>query len=82
MTAGPIDLTEDMVAIEQHWLEGQRLRAAGLFSDEEWSEHQAISYTGLMVLGIDGMSRVARRCVMEKSVSASRPFDSSSVSLD
>ena len=82
MTAGSIDLTEDMVAIEQHWLEGQRLRAAGLFSDEEWSEHQAISYTGLMVLGIDGMLRVARRCVMEKSVSASRPFDSSSVSLD
>ena len=82
MTAGSIDLTEDMVAIEQHWLEGQRLRAEGLFSDEEWSEHQAISYTGLMVLGIDGMLRVARRCVMENSVSASRPFDSSSVSLD
>ena len=65
MTAGPIDLTEDMVAIEQHWLEGQRLRAAGLFSDEEWSEHQAISYTGLMVLGMDGMLRVSRRLAME-----------------
>ena len=65
MTAGPIDLTSDMESIEQHWLEGQRLRAAGLFSDEEWSEHQAISYTALMVLGMDGMLRVARRCVME-----------------
>ena len=49
MTAGLIDLTGDMVAVEQHCFEGQRLRAAGLFSDEEWSEHQAISYTGLMV---------------------------------
>ena len=65
MTAGPIDLTSDMVAIEQHWLEGQRLQAAGLFTVDEWSAHQAISYTGLMVLGIDGMLRVARRCVME-----------------
>lgn len=65
MTAGPIDLTSDMESIELHWLEGQRLRAAGLFSDEEWSEHQAISYTGLMVLGMDGMLRISRRLAME-----------------
>jgi len=82
MTASPIDLTGDMVAIEQHWLEGQRLQAAGMFTVDEWSQHQAISYTGLMVLGMDGMLRVARRCVMEKSVSASNSFDSSSVRLD
>ena len=81
MTAGPIDLTSDMVAIEQHWLEGQRLQAAGLFTVDEWSQHQAISYTGLMVLGIDGMLRVARRCVMEESVSASSRADSSSLRL-
>ena len=60
MTAGPIDLTEDMVAIEQHWREGQRLQAAGLFTIDEWSEHQAISYTALMVLGMDCMLRVGR----------------------
>ena len=81
MTASPIDLTSDMVAIEQHWLEGQRLQAAGLFTVDEWSQHQAISYTGLMVLGIDGMLRVARRCVMEESVSASSLADSSSFRL-
>ena len=65
MTASPIDLMGDMVAIEKHWLEGQRLLAAGLFTVDEWSEHQAISYTGLMVLGMDGMLRVARRCALE-----------------
>ena len=38
MTASPIDLTGDMVAIEQHWLEVQRLQAAGLFTVDEWSQ--------------------------------------------
>ena len=70
MTASPIDLTGDMVAIEQHWREGQRLQAAALFTVDEWSEHQAISYTALMVLGMDGMLRVARRCVMEGMAAA------------
>ena len=65
MTASPIDLTGDMVAIEQHLREGQRFQAAGLFTVHEWSDHQAISYTALIVLGMDGMLRVARRCVME-----------------
>ena len=78
MTASPIDLTSDMVAIEQHWREGQRLQAAGLFTVDEWSEHQAISYTALMVLGMDGMLRVARRCVMESmaaGVESAVPLD-------
>ena len=70
MTASPIDLTGDMVAIEQHWREGQRLQAAGLFTVDEWSKHQAISYTALMVLGMDGMLLVARRCVMEGMAAA------------
>jgi len=81
MPASPIDLTSDMVAIEQHWLESQWLQAAGLFTIDEWSAHSAISYTGLMVLGIDGMLRVARQCLMEESVSVSSRSDSSSLRL-
>ena len=45
MAASPVDLTSDMQAIEAHWQEGQRLHGAGVFTDEEWSQHQAISYT-------------------------------------
>ena len=59
MAASPVDLTSDMQAIEAHWQEGQRLHGAGVFTDEEWSQHQAISYTGLIVLGLDGMKRLA-----------------------
>ena len=58
MAAAPTDLTSDMEAIEQHYAEGIRLRRAGVFTEEEWSQHQAISYTALMVLGIDGMRRL------------------------
>ena len=54
MAAAPTDLTSDMEAIEQHYEEGIRLRRAGVFTEEEWSQHQAISHTALMVLGIDG----------------------------
>ena len=81
MTASPIDLTGDMVAIEQHLREGQRFQAAGLFTVHEWSDHQAISYTALIVLGMDGMLRMGRCWVMEESVSASNIVDSSSLSL-
>jgi hypothetical protein len=28
------------------------------FTEEEWSEHQRITYVALMVLGIDGMNRL------------------------
>ena len=58
MAAAPTDLTSDMEAIEQHYEEGIRLRRAGVFNEEEWSQHQAISYTALLVLGIDGMKRL------------------------
>ena len=70
MAAAPTDLTSDMEAIEQHYAEGIRLRRAGVFNEEEWSQHQAISYTALMVLGIDGMRRLGTRCVMECAAAA------------
>ena len=35
------------------------------FTEEEWSEHQRITYVALMVLGIDGMQRLARACLLE-----------------
>ena len=35
------------------------------FSEEEWSEHQRITYVALLVLGIDGMQRMARACLLE-----------------
>ena len=65
MAAAPTDLTSDMEAIEQHYAEGIRLRRAGVFNEEEWSQHQAISYTALMVLGLDGMRAMARLCLLE-----------------
>ena len=65
MAAAPTDLTSGMEAIEQHYEEGIRLWRAGVFNEEEWSQHQAISYTALMVLGIDGMQRLARACLLE-----------------
>ena len=65
MAAAPLDLTSDMEAIEQHHAEGIELWADGAFTEDEWSQHQAISYTALMVLGIDGMQRLARACLLE-----------------
>ena len=65
MTAAPLDLTSDMALIEQHYEEGLRLHRAGVFTDAEWAEHQRISYVALMVLGIDGMQRLARACLLE-----------------
>ena len=58
MAATPLDLTSDMAAIAEHHEEGLRLRRAGLFTDEEWAEHQRISCVALLVLGIDGMRRL------------------------
>ena len=58
MAATPADLTSGMQAIEAHWQQGQRLHGAGELIDEEWSQHQAISYTGLIVLGLEGMKRL------------------------
>ena len=65
MTASPQDVTSDMALIEKHWREGLRLQRDGAFTLEEWSRHQAISYSGLLVLGVDGMQQLARTCLLE-----------------
>ena len=58
MAAAPLDLTSDMAAIAEHHEEGIRLHREGGFSEEEWSEHQRITYAAMLVLGIDGMNRL------------------------
>ena len=58
MAALPLDLISDMAAIADHHEEGIRLHRAGGFTEEEWTEHQRITYVALMVLGIDGMNRL------------------------
>ena len=58
MAAPPIDLISDMAAIAEHHEEGIRLHLEGGFTEEEWSEHQRITFVALMVLGIDGMNRL------------------------
>ena len=58
MTALPLDLTSDMEAIAEHHAEGIRLQGQGLFTDEDWTEHQRITYAAMLVLGIDGMKRL------------------------
>ena len=58
MAGLPLDLTSDMTAIAEHYEEGIRLHREGGFTEEEWSEHQRITYVALMVLGIDGMKRL------------------------
>ena len=58
MTALPLDLTSDMKAIAEHHAEGIRLQEQCLFTDEEWTEHQRITYAAMLVLGIDGMKRL------------------------
>jgi len=60
MTASPQDVTSDMALIEKHWQEGLKLQHDGAFTLEEWSLHQAISYAGLLVLGVDGIQRLCR----------------------
>ena len=60
MTASPQDVTSDMALIEKHWREGLKLQRDGAFTLEEWSRHQAISYSGLLLLGVDGMRRLCR----------------------
>ena len=68
MTAAPVDLVSDMQAIDDHWHEGRWLYAKGQFSEEEWAQHEAITMSALIVLGIDGMKRLGRRCVLEGAV--------------
>ena len=58
MAALPLDLTSDIAAIAKHHQEGMRSHREGGFTEEEWSEHQRITYVALMVLGIDGMKRL------------------------
>ena len=68
MTAAPVDLVSEMQAIEDHWHEGQWSRSTGQFTEAECSEHEAITMSALIVLGIDGMRRLGRRCVLEGAV--------------
>jgi hypothetical protein len=68
MTAAPVDLVSDMQTIENHWHEAQWLRLTGQFSEAEWSEHEAITFCALIVLGLDGMKQLGRRCLLEGSV--------------
>ena len=65
MAAAPLDLISDMAAIAEHHEEGIRLHRAGVFTEAEWAEHQRISYVALMVLGMDGMRRLSRMCLLE-----------------
>ena len=65
MAAAPLDLTSDMAAIAEHHEEGIRLHRAGVFTAEEWAEHQRVSYVALMVLGMDGMKQLSRMCLLE-----------------
>ena len=58
MAALPLELTSEMAVIAEHHEEGIRLHRAGWFTEEEWTEHQRITYVALMVLGIDGMNRL------------------------
>ena len=58
-----LDLISDMAAIAEH--HGDRLHRAGVFTEAEWAEHQRISYVALMVLGMDGMRRLSRMCLLE-----------------
>ena len=78
MAAAPLDLTSDMAAIAEHHQEGIKLHRAGASTEEEWNEHQRITYVALLVLGIDGMQRLARACLLEDAASTS--FFSRSIS--
>lgn len=71
MTAAPHDLTSDMAVIEEHWQEGEWLRVTGQFSEAEWSQHQAISYAAMVVLGIDGIQQLCRQALTTELCSAS-----------
>ena len=68
MTAAPVDLVSDMQAIEDHWHEGQWMRVTGQFTEAEWSEHEAITMSALIVLGLDGMKQLGRRCLLDGAV--------------
>ena len=68
MTAAPVDLVSDMQAIEDHWHEGQWMRITGQFTEEEWSEYEAITMSALIVLGIDGMKQLGRQCLLNSAV--------------
>ncbi|WP_156783068.1 hypothetical protein [Synechococcus sp. CC9605] len=54
MAALPLDLTSDMGAIAEHHQEGIRLHREGGFTEEEWSEHQRITYVAFMGWGLMG----------------------------
>ena len=67
MRSASMDLSADMALIEEHYEEGIRLQRAGGFTEAEWSEHQAITYAALILLGCDGMGRMGRRCLLEEA---------------
>ncbi len=54
------DVSSDTAFIEKHWREGLILQREGVFMAEECSRHQAIIYSALVVLGIDGMQRLCK----------------------
>lgn len=54
MTAAPVDLVSEMQAIEDHWHEGQWSMSTGQFTEAECSEHEEITMSALIVLGIEG----------------------------
>lgn len=55
-----------MEAIEDHWHEGQCLRLTAQLIEAKWSEHEAITMSALIMLGLDGMKRLSGRGVMDQ----------------
>ena len=47
MTAAPVDLVSEMQAIDDHWHEGRWLYATGQFTEDERSEHEAITMSAV-----------------------------------
>ena len=66
MAALPLDLTSDMAAIADHYEKGIRLHRDGGFTEEEWAEHQRITYAAMLVLGVDGMRRLGEMLLLPR----------------
>ena len=68
MNASPFDLVSGMEAIKHHWHKEQWLRLTDQPTEPEWYEHKAITMSALSLLGIDGWTRLGKRCGLEKSL--------------
>ena len=44
------------------------MRMTGQFTEEEWSEYEAITMSALIVLGLDGMKQLGRQCLLNSAV--------------